>query len=252
MSNKPDGTKKKNNQSQKPVAQKKPAPVKIKGAIPSFTPRVPKSPVQLTVPTVAVNELILGNVATGHNVAIGDATFGIMDSGHKLTLVTASTGELAKFSGKAPHVYITVDDLVMGKYRPRLTGKWGDQQVAMWQHICDAIGNDGLDALEKRLNRDREARRELFKAEHEATEKAAMYVGENIEVWERAVTGSDAITTAFTDMTADTAVEVTSATSSSRTAQVTAWSLGSFTTRVSTASRSKSVTSARKLSWQAR
>lgn len=164
--------------------------------------------IETATPTLEVQELINGNVATGHNVKIGDATFGIIENGHKLTLVAATSGELKEFVGKAPHVYITVHDLVNDEYKARLTGVWGKQQVAMWQHIGDTIGDDGLNTLEERLEKDREARRQTFNAEREAAEMAAKYAGENAETWDRAVAGSSAITAAFETMTAGQPVEV--------------------------------------------
>ena len=148
-----------------------------------------------------MNELFLGNVATGHNVAIGDAMFGIMDSGHKLTLVTAATGELAKFSGNAPHVFITVNDLVLDEYHPRLTGKWGDQQVAMQKHIRQTVGNDVLDALKARMNGDREARQEA----QLSNMPPAFTIDENLALWQ---SSSKDIAAAFAAMSDEKPAEI--------------------------------------------
>lgn len=177
---------------------------KVKSASPSSAQAVD----ELIIPTFEIDELINGNVATGHNVKIGDATFGVIEGGHKLTLVAAESGKLSKFVGKAPHVFITLIDVVNDDYTPRLTGPWGEQQEAMWQHIGAVLGEDGLNALESRLKRDRDARREAMLLEHDAASKVAQYVGEHADVWERAVSGSDAITAAFEAMTSDKPVEI--------------------------------------------
>jgi len=164
--------------------------------------------VETVTPTLEVQELINGNVATGHNVKIGDATFEIIENGHKLTLVTAASGELKEFVGKASHVFIKVHDLVEDEYKARLKGFWGEQQFAMWKYIRDTIGNDGLDALEARLERDRDARREAWNAERQAAELAAKFADENTEIWGQAVAGSSAISAAFETMTAGQPVEI--------------------------------------------
>ena len=162
----------------------------------------------LVITTVGASDLINGNVATGHNVLIGDATFGVIEEGRQLTLVAAASGELSKFVGKAPHVFIKVSDLVKDEYTPALTGMWGAQQIAMWQHIGDTLCAEGLEALEERLQRDRTARFDAINAERAAAEKAAMHVGANVEVWDRAVAGSDDIAAAFEAMTSDKQVEI--------------------------------------------
>lgn len=159
---------------------------------------------------LGVNDLLDGHMTTGHTVAIGDATFGVIEGGHKLTLVAAATGELAKYVGVWQSTYISMHQIVNDIFDQAcpLKGMAAKKQLAMWQHIRSTLGNEGLDDLEDRLENDRKVRFETRNEELASAHKAAQFVGSDVEVWERAVSGSDAITAAFEKMTADQPAEV--------------------------------------------
>lgn len=159
------------------------------------------------LPTLGIAELIRGALATGHRVEIEGAVFEALEGGAQLTLVSASDAKLGRFVNQAQNVFVWVHDLVKDEFNSPLRGIFADKQIAMWQHVVNNLEDDEIEALEVRIGIQREQHRAQRAEEREQAVLAQKFVGENIEIWDRAVGKAD-IANAFDAMTAASPVEI--------------------------------------------